>query len=76
MLAEVKSAWLCSFGCNEVGKSHAQSLLSVNKNKKEATADGSQPSPDKPKITYSAISMEDVMRRIISFRSEIKQTTK
>lgn len=41
--------------------------------KKLQTA-GSQPSPDKTRIIDSDISMEDLMREMIAFQAEIKQT--
>lgn len=72
IFAKVKSAWLYLFGCKDVDKRQAQSLLSVDKDKKETTAGCSQPSPDK--TTDSVISVEGLMREMTSFRIEIKQT--
>lgn len=70
----VKSSWLCSCCCKEEGKGKAQPLLSADKNEKEASDGSSHPSPDKTRIADSDISMADLMREMIAFRAEIKQT--
>lgn len=72
--AILKSSWLCSCCCKEEDKGKAQPLLSADKDEKDATDSSQQPSPDKTRITDSDISMEDLMREMIAFRAEIKQT--
>lgn len=49
-------------------------MLSADKDEKEATDGSSQPSRDKTRITDRGISMEYLMREMIAFRAEIKQT--
>lgn len=72
--AILKSSWLCSCCCKEEGKGKAQPLLYADKDEKEATDSKLQPSSDKTRITDSDISMDDLMREMIAFRAEIKQT--